>query len=196
MRRLIVMGVGGRDFHDFNVLYRDDPEVQVVAFTATQIPWIAERIYPPSLVGSRYADGIPIRPEEEPSALIDRHQADQVVFAYSDVSYDHVMRRADTVLAAGADFVLNGPDSTALESTKPVVAVCAVRTGSGKSQTAARSAGFCSRPASEWRSFGTRCRTTTWRRWPSSGSRRSRRSTPRTQRSRNARSTRLQCVSG
>jgi predicted GTPase len=135
MRKVIVMGAGGRDFHDFNVLYRDDPQVQVVAFTATQIPGIADRVYPPSLAGPRYPDGIPIRPEEELSELIDRHGADQVVFAYSDVSYDHVMRRAETALAAGADFVLNGPGATALESVKPVVAVCAVRTGSGKSQT-------------------------------------------------------------
>jgi predicted GTPase len=135
MRRVIVMGAGGRDFHDFNVLYRDDPDIHVVAFTATQIPGIADRIYPPSLAGSGYPDGIPIRPEEELSALIERHRADQVVFAYSDVSYEHVMHRAEAVLAAGADFVLNGPGSTALESAKPVVAVCAVRTGSGKSQT-------------------------------------------------------------
>jgi predicted GTPase len=135
MRKVIVMGAGGRDFHDFNVLYRDDPGVQVVAFTATQIPGIADRIYPPSLAGPRYPDGIPIRPEEELSELIDRHGANEVVFAYSDVSYHHVMRRAETALAAGADFVLNGFDSTALDSAKPVVAICAVRTGSGKSQT-------------------------------------------------------------
>jgi predicted GTPase len=135
MRRLIVMGAGGRDFHDFNVLYRDDPEVDVVAFTATQIPGIADRTYPASLAGPRYPSGIPIRPEEELAGLIDRNEIDQVVFAYSDVPYAYVMHRAEAVLAAGADFVLNGPGSTALESTKPVVAVCAVRTGSGKSQT-------------------------------------------------------------
>jgi predicted GTPase len=135
MRRLLIMGAGGRDFHNFNVAYRDDPEVEVVAFTATQIPGIAGRTYPPSLAGPRYPNGIPIHPEEELGALVGRESVDEVVFAYSDISYEHVMHRAAEVLAAGADFTLLGPRSTMIESPRPVVAVCSVRTGSGKSQT-------------------------------------------------------------
>jgi predicted GTPase len=129
------MGAGGRDFHNFNVAYRDDPGVEVVAFTATQIPGIEGRVYPPSLAGDRYPDGIPIVAEEELAERIREHEVDEVVFAYSDVSYDYVMHRAAVVEAAGADFTLLGPRSTMLPSSKPVVAVCAVRTGSGKSQT-------------------------------------------------------------
>jgi predicted GTPase len=135
MRRLVVMGAGGRDFHNFNVVYRDDPAVEVVAFTATQIPGIAGRTYPASLAGPRYPDGIPIRPEEELTALVRGDAVDEVVFAYSDVSYEHVMHRAAAALAAGADFTLLGAGSTMISSPRPVVAVCAVRTGSGKSQT-------------------------------------------------------------
>jgi predicted GTPase len=135
MRRVIIMGAGGRDFHDFNVVYRDDPEVDVVAFTAAQIPGIADRIYPPSLAGPRYPSGIPIRPEEELPALIERERVDEVVFAYSDLSYAQVMHRAAIALAAGADFTLFGPERTMLRGSKPIVAVCAVRTGAGKSQT-------------------------------------------------------------
>ncbi len=135
MRKVIIMGAGGRDFHNFNVVYRDDPDTRVVAFTATQIPGIAGRIYPPSLAGPRYPDGIPVHPEHELAELIDRHGVDEVVFAYSDVSHEHVMHRASAVLAAGADFRLLGPDATMLAATRPVVAVCAVRTGAGKSQT-------------------------------------------------------------
>ncbi|HZR92181.1 MAG TPA: cyclic 2,3-diphosphoglycerate synthase [Gaiellaceae bacterium] len=138
MRKTIIMGAGGRDFHDFNVVYRDDPETRVVAFTATQIPGIADRTYPPSLAGPLYPDGIPIRPESELTELIREHGVDEVVFAYSDVSHDHVMHRASIALSAGADFHLLGPGATMLESPKPVVAVCAVRTGSGKSQTSRR----------------------------------------------------------
>ncbi len=138
MRKTIIMGAGGRDFHDFNVVYRDDPETRVVAFTATQIPGIADRTYPPSLAGPLYPDGIPIRPESELTELIREHEVDEVVFAYSDVSHDHVMHRASIALSAGADFHLLGPGATMLESPKPVVAVCAVRTGSGKSQTSRR----------------------------------------------------------
>ena len=134
-RRLIIMGAGGRDFHDFNVLYRDDPAVEVVAFTATQIPGIADRTYPASLAGSLYPQGIPIRPEEELADLVGNESVDEVVFAYSDVPYEHVMHCAARVQAAGADFTLPGPRSTMLAATKPVVSVCAVRTGSGKSQT-------------------------------------------------------------
>ncbi len=135
MRRVIIMGAGGRDFHDFNVVYRDDPEVDVVAFTAAQIPGIADRTYPPSLAGPRYPSGIPIRPEEELLGLIERERVDEVVFAYSDLSYAQVMHRAAIALAAGADFTLLGPERTMLRGSKPIVAVCAVRTGAGKSQT-------------------------------------------------------------
>ncbi len=129
------MGAGGRDFHDFNVIFRDNPEVEVIAFTATQIPGIEGRTYPPSLAGPRYPRGIPILAEEELPRLIAEGRVDEVVFAYSDVSYTEVMRRAAISAAAGADFTLLGPRSTMLESKKPVLAVCAVRTGAGKSQT-------------------------------------------------------------
>ena len=135
MRSVIVMGAGGRDFHNFNVVYRNDPDVEVVAFTATQIPGIADRVYPASLAGARYPDGIPIRPEQELAALIDGRSVDEVVFAYSDVAHREVMHRASAVLAAGANFTLLGPRATTLACAKPVIAVCAVRTGSGKSQT-------------------------------------------------------------
>jgi predicted GTPase len=135
MRRVVVMGAGGRDFHNFNVVYRDDPEVEVVAFTATQIPGIDDRRYPPSLAGPRYPDGIPIRPEDELASLLGSEAIDEVVFAYSDVSYGHVMHRASEALAGGADFSLLGPRATMIASPRPVVAVCSVRTGSGKSQT-------------------------------------------------------------
>ncbi len=133
--RVLIMGAAGRDFHDFNVVYRDDPSVEVVAFTATQIPGIAERRYPPELAGGRYPAGIPIRPEAELESLIAEHHVDTVVFAYSDVSHEQVMHAASRALAAGADFKLLGPAATMLPSIRPVVAVCAVRTGSGKSQT-------------------------------------------------------------
>ena len=138
MRRVIVMGAGGRDFHDFNVVYRDDPDTLVVAFTAAQIPGIADRRYPASLAGPLYPDGIPIHDERELTTLIRNEQVDEVVLAYSDLSHVQVMHKASTVLAAGADFRLLGPERTMLESTRPVVAVCAVRTGSGKSQTSRR----------------------------------------------------------
>jgi predicted GTPase len=132
---VILMGAGGRDFHDFNVIFRDNPEVEVIAFTASQIPGIEGRTYPPSLAGPRYPRGIPIFAEEELPRLIAEGRVDEVVFAYSDVSYTEVMRRAAISAAAGADFTLLGPRSTMLESKKPVLAVCAVRTGAGKSQT-------------------------------------------------------------
>jgi prolyl-tRNA editing enzyme YbaK/EbsC (Cys-tRNA(Pro) deacylase) len=128
-------GAGGRDFHNFNVAFRDDPGTEVVAFTAAQIPGIAGRAYPPSLAGHRYPGGIPIHPEDELADLIRRESVDEVVFACSDVSYEHVMSRAAIALAAGADFTLLGPGATMLASRKPVIAVCAVRTGVGKSQT-------------------------------------------------------------
>ncbi len=133
--RVLIMGAAGRDFHDFNVVFRDDPNVEVVAFTATQIPGIADRRYPPELAGGRYPTGIPIRPEAELEALVRDLEVDTVVFAYSDVSHEQVMHAASRALAAGADFKLLGPDATMLPSSRPVVAVCAVRTGSGKSQT-------------------------------------------------------------
>ncbi len=138
MRRTIVMGAGGRDFHNFNVAFRDNPDVDVVAFTATQIPGIADRAYPAALAGRRYPDGIPIRPEDELAQLIRTLAVDEVVLAYSDLSHEDVMHKASLVLAAGADFRLMGPDSTMLHSTKPIVAVCATRTGCGKSQTTRR----------------------------------------------------------
>ena len=135
MRKVIIMGAGGRDFHDFNVVFRHDPETQVVAFTATQIPGIADRVYPPSLAGSLYPQGIPIRPEDELTDLVRTHGVDEVILAYSDLKHETVMHKASLVLASGADFRLLGPDTTMLGSTKPIVAVCAVRTGCGKSQT-------------------------------------------------------------
>jgi len=135
MRRVIIMGAGGRDFHNFNVVFRNDPDTDVVAFTATQIPGIDERRYPPALAGLRYPQGIPIRPEEELTQLIRQHDADEVILAYSDLKHETVMHKASIVLAAGADFRLLGPDATYLHSSKPVVAVCATRTGCGKSQT-------------------------------------------------------------
>ncbi len=135
IERVLIMGAAGRDFHDFNVVYRDDPSVEVVAFTATQIPGIADRRYPPELAGERYPAGIPIRPEAELETLIRDLRVDTVVFAYSDVSHEQVMHAASRAMAAGADFSLLGPTRTMLESTRPVVSVCAVRTGCGKSQT-------------------------------------------------------------
>ena len=135
MRKIVIMGAGGRDFHDFNVMYRDNPEVDVVAFTAAQIPGIDDRRYPPALAGARYPDGIPIRPESELTELVRAHAVDEVVFAYSDLSYPQVMRKAAIALAAGASFSLPGPRATMLRSSKPVIAVCATRTGCGKSQT-------------------------------------------------------------
>ncbi len=134
-KRVIIMGAAGRDFHNFNVYFRDNPDYQVVAFTATQIPNIEGRRYPPELAGRLYPEGIPIYPEEELTDLIHRYQVDQVVFAYSDVSHEYVMHKASQALVAGADFRLMGTKATMLTSRKPVVAICAVRTGSGKSQT-------------------------------------------------------------
>jgi predicted GTPase len=136
--RVIIMGAAGRDFHNFNVIYRDRPEYRVVAFTATQIPNIDGRRYPAALAGALYPDGIPIHPESDLESLIATHGVREVVFSYSDVPYNYVMDRASIVNAAGADFMLLGASRTMLKSTKPVVAVCAVRTGSGKSQTTRR----------------------------------------------------------
>lgn len=133
--RTIIMGAAGRDFHNFNVAFRNNLEYEVVAFTATQIPDIEGRLYPPELAGSRYPAGIPIFPEDDLVRLINEKQADQVVFSYSDVSHEYVMHKASQVLATGADFRLLGLHATQIKSSKPVVSVCAVRTGSGKSQT-------------------------------------------------------------
>jgi len=129
------MGAAGRDFHNFNVYFRNNTNYEVVAFTATQIPDIAGRRYPAELSGPLYPQGIPIYPEEDLTALIRKHQIDQVIFAYSDVSYQYIMSRASLVLANGADFRLMGPKNTMLKSRLPVVSVCAIRTGCGKSQT-------------------------------------------------------------
>jgi predicted GTPase len=134
-RRVLIMGAAGRDFHNFNVVYRDDPQTDVVAFTATQIPYINDRTYPSALAGTRYPNGIAIHDESELTRLIRELDVDDVVFSYSDVAHEYVMHKASTVLAAGANFVLLGPDATMLEATVPVVAVTAVRTGVGKSQT-------------------------------------------------------------
>jgi predicted GTPase len=136
--KTIIMGAAGRDFHNFNVVYREDERHEIVAFTATQIPNIDGRRYPAALAGPLYPHGIPIHDESELPALIRKHGATEVVFSYSDVPYNYVMDRASIVNAAGADFRLLGADQTMLRSTKPVVAVCAVRTGSGKSQTTRR----------------------------------------------------------
>jgi len=135
VKKVLIMGAAGRDFHNFNLVYRDDPETEVVAFTATQIPGIEGRRYPTELAGPRYPNGIEIHAEEELTSLVRERGVDEVVFAYSDVAHELVMHRASQALAAGASFVLLGPEATMLSSTKPVVAVCAVRTGAGKSQT-------------------------------------------------------------
>lgn len=134
-RRVVILGAAGRDFHNFNVLYRNNPEVEVVALTATQIPDIAGRRYPAVLAGERYPDGIPIVDESELERLIADERVDEAVFSYSDVSYDHVMHLASRTTAAGASFCLPAAKPTMLTSTKPVIAVTAVRTGVGKSQT-------------------------------------------------------------
>jgi hypothetical protein len=138
MRRIVIMGAGGRDFHDFAVLFRDDPDTTVVAFTAAQIPGIADRTYPASLAGTSYPQGIPIVGEEHLATLVREHLIDEVVLAYSDLSHVEVMHRASIAMAAGADFRLVGPRASMLRGTKPVVAVCATRTGAGKSQTTRR----------------------------------------------------------
>ncbi len=136
--RVLIMGAAGRDFHNFNVYFRENPAYEVVAYTATQIPNIEGRTYPPELSGSLYPAGVPIHPESELNNLVTDLAVDQVVFAYSDVSHEYVMHKASQVLAAGADFRLMGARETMLEAQVPVVSVGAVRTGSGKSQTSRR----------------------------------------------------------
>jgi predicted GTPase len=137
-QRAIILGAAGRDFHNFNTYFRDNPDYVVAAFTATQIPNIAGRRYPPELAGARYPDGIPILPEDDLERLIADLAADVVVFAYSDVSHEYVMHLGSRVLAAGADYLLLGPRHTMLRAKVPVVAICAARTGAGKSQTSRR----------------------------------------------------------
>ncbi|MHB9057522.1 MAG: GTPase, partial [Bacillota bacterium] len=136
--RVLILGAAGRDFHNFNTFYRDNEAYEVVAFTATQIPDIEGRRYPPELAGKLYPQGIPIHAEAEMLRLIKDLKVDEAVFSYSDVAYENVMHKSSMVLAAGADFRLLGPDKTMLKSNKPLVAVGAVRTGVGKSQTTRR----------------------------------------------------------
>ncbi|RKZ07580.1 GTPase, partial [bacterium] len=134
-RRLLIMGAAGRDFHNFNTLYRSNKDVEVVAFTATQIPDIEGRKYPAELAGEFYPDGIPIYPESDLERLIADEKIEEVVFSYSDVSNQYVMEKSALVNSLGAHFTLVGAEPTMIKSTKPVVSVCAVRTGCGKSQT-------------------------------------------------------------
>jgi predicted GTPase len=137
-KRVLIMGAAGRDFHNFNVYFRNNKNFQVVAFTATQIPDIAGRKYPAALAGKMYPKGIPIYDEKDLTKLIAKLAVEQVVFAYSDVPYAYVMGKAAVVNAAGADFTMLGPDATMIKSKKPIISVCAVRTGCGKSQTTRR----------------------------------------------------------
>jgi len=132
-QRVVIVGAAGRDFHNFNTLYRGHPEVQVVAFTAAQIPNISGRVYPPGLAGPGYPKGIPIVPESELKEMVRRESVDLVVLSYSDLPHSEVMHKASIALAAGASFMLAGPKATMIRSTKPVVSICAVRTGAGKS---------------------------------------------------------------
>lgn len=134
-KKVVILGAAGRDFHNFNTYFRDNEDFEVVAFTATQIPDIEGRKYPPELAGKLYPDGIPILAEEDLPGIIKEKKVDIVVLAYSDLPYEYVMKRSAIANAAGADFMLMGPNSTMLKSSKPVIAVCAVRTGCGKSQT-------------------------------------------------------------
>ena len=130
---VIILGAGGRDFHDFNTFFKGHPSYRVVAFTAAQIPYIANRIYPPELAGPYYPDGIPIFPEEELPRMLSKYPVDQVIFSYSDVSHEEIMDKASLVISRGKDFVFLGSEKTMLESRVPVISVCAVRTGCGKS---------------------------------------------------------------
>jgi predicted GTPase len=134
-KRILILGAAGRDFHDFNTYFRGNPDYRVVAFTATQIPNIDDRVYPGGVAGQDYPDGIPILPEEELESVVTREKIDFCVFSYSDISHEYVMHMASRCLATGAGFMLLGPQQTLVDSTRPVIAVCAVRTGSGKSQT-------------------------------------------------------------
>ncbi|RLE76380.1 MAG: GTPase, partial [Thermoprotei archaeon] len=137
-RKVIIMGAAGRDFHNFNVYFRDNEEYEVVAFTAAQIPNITDRKYPSELSGSLYPNGIPIYPENMLYDLIKKYNVDEVVLSYSDLLYDEVMRKASIALSAGADFKLLSVKNTMLKSNKPVISVCAARTGAGKSTVSRR----------------------------------------------------------
>ena len=161
-RRIIIMGAAGRDFHNFNVVYRDDPLTEVVAFTATQIPFIDDRPYPTELAGPRYPDGIPIYPEEDLAHCLSRTKIDDVVFAYSDVSYEYVMHKASEVHCGGRGFQLLGPIRPRCSTPVPVVAVCAVRTGAARARRRGTSPS-CSRRRDSGRSRCViRCPTATW----------------------------------
>ncbi|MCK4613216.1 MAG: GTPase, partial [Thermoplasmata archaeon] len=138
VRTVIIMGAAGMDFHTFNTVYRNDPDYKVKAFTATQIPNIEGRTYPRELAGSLYPDGIPTYPEEMLPELIKKWSIDEVVLAYSDLPHEEVMHKASLVQAAGADFKLIGSEHVQIKSTRPVISICAVRTGCGKSQTTRR----------------------------------------------------------
>jgi len=138
VKNVLIMGAAGRDFHNFNVYFRDNEEYNVVAFTATQIPNIEGRLYPKELAGKLHPKGIPIYPEEDLTKLIKEKNVDIVVFSYSDVSHEYVMHKASEVMSAGANYMLLGPKDTQIKSKKPVISICAVRTGSGKSQTTRR----------------------------------------------------------
>src|SRR5438045_4822355 len=144
--RVLIAGAAGRDFHNFNLVYRGRDEYEVVAFTATQIPNIQGRVYPAALAGDLYPAGIPIVAEDELEAVIAQHEAEEVVFAYSDVTHEHVMHLGSRALAAGASYRLLSPRETMLTSSRQVVAICAVRTGSGKSQTTPYVAGVLRKP--------------------------------------------------
>ena len=137
-KRVVIMGAAGRDFHNFNTYFRDNPDYEVVAFTATQIPDIEGRLYPAELAGKLYPDGIPILAEGDLKKIIKEEKIDEVVLAYSDLPHQYVMEKASDILSSGADFKLMGPNATMIKSTKPVIAICAVRTGCGKSQTTRR----------------------------------------------------------
>ncbi len=137
-KRVLILGAAGRDFHNFNVYFRNNPDYEVVAFTATQIPDIAGRKYPAELAGELYPQGIPILPEEDMTKIIKEKKVDEVVLAYSDLPYEYVMDRSSIAMAAGADFKLMGPESTMIKSSKPIISICAIRTGCGKSQTTRR----------------------------------------------------------
>src|SRR5579862_9703863 len=138
MRRVIILGAAGRDFHNFLTFYRKNPNYRVVGFTATQIPGIDQRRFPAELAGENYPEGIPIFPEEQLPELIKELKVDETVFSYSDISHVDLMHKASLCLAAGASFSLLGPKDTMLVSSKPVIAVCAVRTGAGKSPVVRR----------------------------------------------------------
>ena len=137
-KRVLILGAAGRDFHNFNTYYRNNPDYEVVAFTATQIPGIADKKYPAVLAGDLYPNGIPILAEEKMNEIIKEYDVDHVVLAYSDLPHQYVMEKAEMVNATGADFLLLGPKYTMVKSKKPVISICAIRTGSGKSQTTRR----------------------------------------------------------